>query len=609
MLYHILDTRDIERDLEELVLAKTEGIPFYLEEFVKSLKDLKIIEKREKYCLVKDIHDLAIPSSIQDVIMARVDALPEGAREALQTGSVIEREFSFELIKKVMDQVENDLLSNLSVLKDSELIYERGIYPDATYIFRHAIAREVVYDSILSTRKKSIHNTTGNAIEKLYPDKIEEYFEILVEHFLASENYQKGADYSNLASKKAEKSALFVNAITYDKKRISCLESLTQTEEVQKQIIDARSRLGLYYTQLNYFTESKEAVDPVVELAQTLNYKKRQSQIYTILGTYYNIVEEDFPKGNKYLDEAVSIAEEEKNIVSLFFAHIWTGLCLPYQGEFEEAYYHLKKALDINIMRKSLSGIAGSKGFISVFVYYNNGSINEAYQTGEEAVKTAVESGDAWSKGIAYCALGAACFGKGLFDKAISHLLKAIEFSERSNLYLWNCFSHEYLGEVYFELGEYLASENYFLKGLQIMEQHEELPTMKNFIKIASIRAGLLNKQKDINLDLLHSHLKNIKCNNYDGLSKRYLAGVYYNIDDNHLPEAENWIKKAIEADRKNSMIFYLAQDYLLYYKILKKMDDAKKAKDYLGRAIEQFRECGSDGWVERYEKELVELQ
>jgi len=117
MLYYILDTKDVERDLEELVLDKTEGIPFYLEEFVKSLTDFNIIEKKDKYRLVKDVQDLTIPSSIQDVIMARVDALPDGAREVLQTGSVIEREFSFELIKKVMDQAENDLLSNLSILK------------------------------------------------------------------------------------------------------------------------------------------------------------------------------------------------------------------------------------------------------------------------------------------------------------------------------------------------------------------------------------------------------------------------------------------------------------------------------------------------------------
>jgi len=85
--------------------------------------------------------------------MARVDALPEVAKEIIRTGSAIEREFSHELLKKVTNLPEQELLSNLSILKDSELLYERGIYPDSTYIFKHALTREVVYDSILTKKK------------------------------------------------------------------------------------------------------------------------------------------------------------------------------------------------------------------------------------------------------------------------------------------------------------------------------------------------------------------------------------------------------------------------------------------------------------------------
>ena len=134
---------------------KTEGVPFFIEEFIKSLKDLKIIEKKDDaYQLSKEIGQLTIPSTIQDVIMARVDSLPEGAKEVLQTGSVIEREFSHELIERITGLPEKELLSHLSALKDSELLYERGIYPQSTYIFKHALTREVVYDSILTQEKE-----------------------------------------------------------------------------------------------------------------------------------------------------------------------------------------------------------------------------------------------------------------------------------------------------------------------------------------------------------------------------------------------------------------------------------------------------------------------
>ncbi len=192
MVNHILGTEDIDSDLEELILEKTEGIPFFIEEFIKSLRDLKIIERRDNKChLAKDIQEVAIPSTIQDVIMARVDSLPEGAKEVLQTGSVIEREFTYELIKRVTGLPEQELLSHLSVLKDSELLYERGIYPESTYIFKHALTQEVAYNSLLKKRRKEVHKKIGINMESLYSERLEEYCELLGYHCLEGEDWQR----------------------------------------------------------------------------------------------------------------------------------------------------------------------------------------------------------------------------------------------------------------------------------------------------------------------------------------------------------------------------------------------------------------------------------
>jgi predicted ATPase len=189
---HLLGTEEIDRNLEEVILEKTEGIPFFIEEFVKSLRDLRIIEKKNStYHLAK------------------------------QTGSVIEREFNYKLIKTVSGSSEQDLLPQLSVLKDSELVFERGIYPDTQYIFKHALTREVVYDSILTRRKEQLHEDIGNAIEKIYKESIDEYYGVLTEHYICSKNYEKGADYAKLAEKKAEKTASLNDAIMMWKRRSS----------------------------------------------------------------------------------------------------------------------------------------------------------------------------------------------------------------------------------------------------------------------------------------------------------------------------------------------------------------------------------------------------
>ncbi|MBM4278864.1 MAG: diguanylate cyclase [Deltaproteobacteria bacterium] len=321
MVTHILGKREIERTLEELILEKTEGVPFFIEEFIKSLKDLKIIEQKENvFQLTKDIHEVSIPSTIQDVIMARVDSLPDGAKEVLQTGSVIEREFSYPLINRIMGLPEKELLSCLYILKDSELLYERGIYPQSSYVFKHALTREVVYDSILAKRKKKVHEQIGSAIEELYKDGLSEHYEVLAEHYFLSENYLKSAEYSRLAGKKVEKTASFSDAIPHAKKRVQCLERLPQIVDVQKQVIDARVSLGLYLAQMIYNADAKAAIDPIIDLAKKHNDKRRLCQIYTILGVYYCFVEDNYIEAFKALEKGLKISEEINDFITSVLA-------------------------------------------------------------------------------------------------------------------------------------------------------------------------------------------------------------------------------------------------------------------------------------------------
>jgi len=445
MVTHLVGVEDIEEDLEDLILEKTEGVPFFIEEFIKSLRDLKAIERKDnKYHLAENIQDLTIPSTIQDVIMARVDNLPEGAKEVIQTGSVIEREFIYELIKRSMDLSEKELLSHLSILKDVELLYERGIYPQSTYIFKHSLTREVVYDSILSKRKKILHEEIGNSIEDLYKDHLDEYYGILTEHYINSENYEKGAEYSKLAERKAEKAASFIDAISYSEKRIACLEKLPLSENVQKKIIDSRTILGLYFTQIGQMAQVKEAIGPIIEVAIKSGYQRRLSQIYTLMGVYSCSIEEDLAKSLHYLEEALQISKERNDVISLFFASFWLSNTLFLDCEFEKAISHVKTALDINVAANNLWGIVAMKSQLST--YYNlQGKVDLGYQTSHEALRIAEESDDIYSKAWGYSLHGVSCIHKGNFEEAVDCLLKGNNFSERLDFVELNYTSNVYL--------------------------------------------------------------------------------------------------------------------------------------------------------------------
>jgi class 3 adenylate cyclase/tetratricopeptide (TPR) repeat protein len=358
MVSHLLNSVEIHEDLEDFILEKTEGVPFFIEEFIRSLKDLKIIERRDnQYLFVKDFLEMTIPSTIQDVIMVRVDPLPENAKEVIQTGSVIEREFSYELIKRVTGLPEQELLSCLSTLKDTELLYERGIYPQSTYIFKHALTQEVVYGSILTRKKKRLHEEIGNAIEEIYKETIAEQYALLAEHFIFCENYEKGAYYSKLVARKAVKAVSLNDAVAYAKKRISCLEKLPVDDDVEKKIIDARTVLGLYYIQMALPVEAKAVVEPIVDLAIKRNYKRRVCQIYTILGFYYCCVDEDHPKAIEYSEKALKIGEKLNDLITMTLANNTMGNSLSYSGKFAEALHCYKKALEINVRANAPMGI------------------------------------------------------------------------------------------------------------------------------------------------------------------------------------------------------------------------------------------------------------
>jgi class 3 adenylate cyclase/tetratricopeptide (TPR) repeat protein/ribosomal protein L40E len=607
MANHILGAKEIQKALEELILEKAEGVPFFIEEFIKSLKDLKIIERKEDaYRLTRDVHQVAIPSTIQDVIMARVDSLPEGAKEVLQTGSVIEREFSYELIRRIMSLQEQELLSDLSVLKDSELLYERGIYPQSTYIFKHALTREVVYDSILAKRKKKLHEEIGNAIEELHKDNLIEHYEVLAEHFFLSENYLKGAEYSRLASRKAEKAASFNDAIAHAKKRVTSLERLPQKDDVQKQIIDARGVLGLYLAQRNYFPEAKEAIDPIIDLAIKYDYKRRLCQIYSILGAYYSFVEDNYPESFKALEEALKISEQVKDTVTSALANFWFGCALGWNCEFERAAFYLQRALDINLAAKTLWGIAAIKGNLAYSYYYFQGKIDLAFQTTSEALRIAEESGDSFSRGIAYGSHGVSCYGKGLLEEAEKNLIKGVEYLGKTNEGAWNANARLYLGETYFEMGDFLRSKEPYEKGIWVLENNRLLPSWSNFGKVGLARSKVMNKEKDVDLESLYAHSRNNKLKAAEGWIQRYIGEILLNIDDQHISEAEHWIQKAIEADQRNRMMFNLGKDFVLYSELFRQKGDRLKAQENLGKAIELFKACGADGWVVKAEKELV---
>jgi tetratricopeptide (TPR) repeat protein len=349
-------------------------------------------------------------------------------------------------------------------------------------------------------------------------------------------------------------------------------------------------------------------VDPIVDLAVKGNYKKRLCQIFCILGTYYAFVEEDLPKSIEYAKKSLKVGQEINDLITLVLSNNLMGGCLFLNCEFEKALIHYEKSLAINVLGNVSWGISAIKTAIAWFVYAYQGKIDLAYQSSNEALRIADESGDIYSKAHAYTAHGWSNYCKGYLEEAKKSLLKGADFSEKINSIVFFAHANANLGLTYFDSEKYKLSQKHYERAISLYQHSKSLTSNVSLCKIALALAKVMDNDKNINLNEIFECFDNNKFRLWEGIMQYYIGDIFLNIDNNHITEADDWIKKAIEADTRNGMMWNLARDYALYAELFKRKGDLTKARENLSKAIEIFKECGADGWAEKYEKELASL-
>jgi tetratricopeptide (TPR) repeat protein len=346
----------------------------------------------------------------------------------------------------------------------------------------------------------------------------------------------------------------------------------------------------------------------VLELAEAMAYKRRLSQIYTIIGTYNYMVEENFPAALKNLEAALDISRELGDMVSTLFSNFWSAIVLSVNCEFEKADNHLSKALEINLAAKSHWGVSIIKSNLSYFIYFFKGRVDESYQISGEALQGANESGDIFSKAMASVCHGIACYGCGFFEKAILHLTEGCAFCDKIKLVIFHGLAHFFLGEAYFEIGNFKKAEDNYKEAIDILEHNQIIPSWKNVSKSALTKIKVINNGPVVDLDALVGYADVNKAKIWDGWICRNMGEILLNINDQRLDEAEGWINKAIEADSNNGTLLNLGRTYALYAELYKRKGDRNKAMAALNKAIEVFKDCGSDGFLKRAEESLASI-
>lgn len=193
----------VREELAKLIELRSEGNPFFIEEIIKTLFDKGIVAvKKGKLEIQAEQLESGVPETLQGVILARIDQLEERIREVLLDASVIGREFSRPVLEHVV-QKKTDVIAGLKKLEALELVLEREEARELEYLFKHYLIQEVAYNTILSNRRKKLHGFIAEAIERLYAERLKEFYEILAFHYEKAENWSKAAEYLSRAGQKA----------------------------------------------------------------------------------------------------------------------------------------------------------------------------------------------------------------------------------------------------------------------------------------------------------------------------------------------------------------------------------------------------------------------
>ena len=237
LVQSILEGAEVVPELSELILKRAAGNPLFMEEFTHTLLENGCIQRKDnQFILSKTFAEIQVPDTIQGIIAARMDRLEDTLKRVMQVASVIGREFAFRILRTITGMKE-ELKSHLLNLQGLEFISEKQLFPELEYIFKHALTQEIAYNSLLLKRRKEIHKRIGRAIEEIYPDRLEEYYELLAYHYMRSDNTEKALEYLDRANQKAARVSAMEEAKAYFDKAMELLDSLPETELNQRRRI------------------------------------------------------------------------------------------------------------------------------------------------------------------------------------------------------------------------------------------------------------------------------------------------------------------------------------------------------------------------------------
>ena len=415
---HFTGGKALPPEVERQVVERADGIPLFVEELTRMvLESEALAEDKSSYRLIGPLSALAIPSSVHDLLTARLDRLST-ARELVQWGAVIGRDFTHEMLREVCELDPKTLEERLARVLDSGLVLCEGTAPQAVYVFRHALIQDAAYASLLRRQRRGYHGRVAAVLTERFPDTVEQRPQIVAFHFTRAQQSEPAIDFWQLAGQRDFQRAAFSEAVAHLEQGLTLLTDLEQGPDRDQRELALHAALGSVHSSIKGFgaTEVETSFARAFSLCQQIG---DVPQLFWVLfGLWrFHFVRANYNRALEIAQQLVRLArprdEADGDLSHRLAAQFAVGATLHCRGQFSEALEHLEQAIEIG-RRDGLEPDAAQTGqdsgvaslcWAAMTVFFL-GYPDRAQSLCEDAVALAEEIGHAFTQTYALCVSG-----------------------------------------------------------------------------------------------------------------------------------------------------------------------------------------------------------
>ncbi len=603
--------------LTQLLIARTEGNPFFLEESVRTLVETSVLVGTPgAYRLVQAVPSIQVPATVQAILAARIDRLPPEEKRLLQTAAVIGMEVSLPLLQAIVELAEEVLHRGLTHLQAAEFLYETRLFPEREYTFKHALTHEVAYRSLLQERRRVLHTRIVEVLETLAGDRLADQVERLADHAVRGEVWDKALQYCRQAGAKAMERSASREAVGCYEQALAAIEHLPMHRALREQAIDLRCDLYSAHFVLGQFEHILCDLRAAETLAEALDDPRRLGRVSVHMAQCF-LMARQYARAITSSQRALALAAASGDHYTPIEANNFLGLVYFLQGDY-------RQAIDAN--RRAMAALEGERRYerfgqpvlpaVRCRTYLclclaEVGAFAEGIAVGEEGLRIAEEVQHPVSLVSAYRSVGLQYLGQGNLHQALPVLERAAGLCEDADLPFHFSLLAPVLGAAYVLCGR--ADEAVRLLE-RVLEQTASSGSMGGQTSLlftlgeAHLRAGRLEEASTLAARAL-KHARTYQERGHEAYALRLLGEIAAHREPPEVEEAEASYRQAMALAESLGMRPLVARCRLGLGTLYAKTGQREPARAELAAAIELHRAMEMTFWLPQAEAALAQVE